>query len=277
MDGRRLTFIVVPHGDLETRTYEISYRRLKLILWGGLGLLAVFMVLLSMWWVVASQAARVPGLERELARLEEEKEQVTELARMLAEVEAQYERVRVLLGADAAPGGTEPLLPPLRLDRGNDNPAGTGSSEPAREQSAPGREGARQGESVSENGEFAVSWPLTQLGYVARESAGGRSRRPALEIAVPRDSYIRAAQAGRVAQAGTDPAYGQHILLDHGAGLQTFYGNASRLFVVPGEMVEQHQVIALSGTSGRSGTSQLYFEVRRGDQPVDPWRFVQRP
>src|SRR5688572_10829951 len=108
MDERRLTFIVVPHGDLETRTFEVSYRRLKLMLFGALLLVCVFIVTVSLWWYVAAQAARVPGLEREVARLEAEQTKVAELARTLAEVEAQYERVRQLLGADAAPTGGQP-------------------------------------------------------------------------------------------------------------------------------------------------------------------------
>ena len=120
MDDRRLTFIVVPHGNLETRTYEISYRWLKVLLVFGFLLVGGFAVMVGFWWYIASQAARVPGLVQEVQMLQEERAKVAELARTLAEVEAQYERVRQLLGADAAPAGREPLLPPLRTEsRGN--------------------------------------------------------------------------------------------------------------------------------------------------------------
>ena len=44
----------------------------------------------------------------------ERAEQRPQLAQMLAEVEAQYERVRVLLGAEGGAGET--VLPPLRPD-----------------------------------------------------------------------------------------------------------------------------------------------------------------
>ena len=110
-DDRRLTVIVVPHGDLETRTFEIPYRRIKLALGVAAVLLVVFAVVLSTWWYIAAQAARVPGLVDQLERLEEERRQVAELARTVAELEAQYERVRQLLG----PGREgAPVLPPLR-------------------------------------------------------------------------------------------------------------------------------------------------------------------
>lgn len=115
MDDRRLTLIVVPHGDLETRTFELSYRRLKLgIVLSGL-LLVIFVFIAATWFPVAAQAGRVPGLERELARLEGERARVAELAQMLAEVEAQYERLRELLGAESSVD-VEPMLPPLRRD-----------------------------------------------------------------------------------------------------------------------------------------------------------------
>lgn len=118
MDDRRLTMILVPHGDLETRTFEVSYRRLKLGIVGTCVLLILFAFIVATWFPVAAQAGRVPGLERELERLEAERARVAELAQTLAEVEAQYERVRELLGAESGEDGDEPVLPPLRRDSG---------------------------------------------------------------------------------------------------------------------------------------------------------------
>jgi hypothetical protein len=113
MDERKLTFIVVPHGDLETRTFELSYSRLKLLLVLAVVFLVVFVIMVSSWWYVAAQAARVAGLEREVSRLETDRARVAELAKTLEQVEAQYERVRQLLGTDPTAKGKEPLMPPL--------------------------------------------------------------------------------------------------------------------------------------------------------------------
>jgi hypothetical protein len=113
IDDRRLTFIVVPHGDLETRTFELSYRRLKLLLVAGVVVLVVFVIMVSSWWYVAAQAARVAGLEREVSRLEADRAKVAELAKTLEQVEAQYERVRQLLGTEPAAKSKEPIMPPL--------------------------------------------------------------------------------------------------------------------------------------------------------------------
>ena len=114
MDHRSLTFIVVPHADLETRMFTVSYGRMKALLFGLGALLLVFALVVSTWWYVAAQAARATSLEREVRRLESERANVARLARELEQVEGQYERVRQLLGADApAAKGKEPILPPI--------------------------------------------------------------------------------------------------------------------------------------------------------------------
>lgn len=248
-----MTFIVVPHGDLETRTLEISYRRLKVALGvAGAGFLLMIGIV-SSWWYVAAQATRVPDLEREVARLQTERAQVTELARTLATVEDQYERVRALLGADVAARGRDVWLPPLHSAGGDGAPAAPASSLPD-------------------------SWPLAQSGYITRELTGDDGgRHPGLDIAVPQDSYIRAAGAGVVRDAGRDEVYGYYVLIEHADGYTSMYGHASRLFVAAGDTVARHSVIALSGSTGRSTAPHLHFEIRKDGEPVDPLTLVRQP
>lgn len=252
MEDRRLTLIIVPHGDLETRTYQISYRWLKVLLIAGTSFLAIIVVMMASWWYVAAQAARVPGLVREVERLEDERAKVAELARVLEEVEAQYERVRQLLGADSPPQGREPLLPPLRQQLGDGDAAQQSSNEP-------------------------TSWPLAQAGFITRELTGGARNHPGLDIAVPYDSYIRAAGGGVVRAAGEDEVYGFYVLVDHGDGYESMYGHASRIFVKPGDIVERNEVIALSGSTGRSTAPHLHFEIRKDGEPIDPLSLVKQP
>jgi murein DD-endopeptidase MepM/ murein hydrolase activator NlpD len=252
-EKRRLSFIIVPHGELRTRTFDVSYGVLITLLGAGFMLLAVFVVMMASWWFVATQAARVPGLEEELARLEGERDQVAQLARDLAEAERQYERVRRLLGVEGAGAAEDVALPPLReADAGGEVPL-SASVRP-------------------------TSWPLTRTGYItqARGTDEGESH-PGLDIAVPADSYIRASGAGTVADAGLDEVYGRYILLDHGDGLESMYGHASRVFFEPGDEVEQNEVIGLTGSTGRSTGPHLHFEIRKDGQAVDPLTYVRQP
>lgn len=253
MDDRHLTFIIVPHGELETRTFQISYRRLKLLLVVAASVLLLVCVFLALWFPALTQAARVPGLERELKELENERARVAELAQTLAEVEAQYEKVRQLLGADAVAGGEAPVLPPLR--------PGAGVVPDL-------KEGSGQGSSP------LTVWPIAGRGFVA----GGTGQDTlALDLAVPPNTEIMAAGQGIVAAAGQDEAYGRYVVLDHGAGLETVYGHAARLYVKRGDRVRAGQVIASSGASGRASAPHLRFEVRRDGRPVNPLSLLRRP
>ena len=79
-----------------------------------------------------------------------------------------------------------------------------------------------------------------------------------------------------VAAAGIDPAYGLFVLLRHAQGYETMYGHASRLLVREGDSVQAGQVIALSGTSGRSTAPHLHFEIRRDGRSLDPLTVVKQ-
>jgi murein DD-endopeptidase MepM/ murein hydrolase activator NlpD len=48
------------------------------------------------------------------------------------------------------------------------------------------------------------------------------------------------------------------------------YGHASRLIVADGDEVNAGQVIALSGSTGRSTAPHLHFEIRRSGRSIDP-------
>jgi murein DD-endopeptidase MepM/ murein hydrolase activator NlpD len=195
----------------------------------------------------------VVGLEAEVERLEAERERVVALARDLAEAEQQYARVRQLLGVDGGNAGPDVVLPPLR--------SGEGALEPAAGQD-----------------NWPGAWPLASVGFITqRREAREDGSHSGLDIAVSSDTYIRAAGAGVVVDAGTDEVYGHFVLIEHGDGLESMYGHASRLFVRPGDRVERNEVIALSGSTGQSTAPHLHFEIRKDGQPVDPLSYVRQP
>jgi murein DD-endopeptidase MepM/ murein hydrolase activator NlpD len=101
---------------------------------------------------------------------------------------------------------------------------------------------------------------------------------PGIDIAAAQHTYIRASGAGLVLEAGSDSVYGLYVLIEHGnTGYRSMYGHASRLYVQSGEQVQQNQVIALSGNTGRSTAPHLHFEILQDGRPVDPFTLVQQP
>ena len=254
MDERKLSVIVVPHGDLETKTLEIPYRTLKVLVVIAFIVFISLGLMVGFWFNIASKAARAKELESQLVKLEAEREKVDSLAHVLAEVETQYERVRKMLGADAPTVGKQPLLPdlPKAVFRDDDKDGVADMAAPD-------------------------AWPLTERGYVTRGLTKARTPHPGLDIAVPQNSYIRASGPGFVKTAGEDSVYGKYIVIDHGSGLETLYGHAARLLVTQGSRVKRLQIIALSGSSGQSTAPHLHFEVRRNGSPIDPYQYVKQP
>jgi len=105
-DERRMTFVVVPHGgskNLSTRSYELSYRTLRMLGIAG-AVLAVLLFLMAASWVwIGAQAARVPFLERQVTELQKERQERERLARQLARMQATYEQIRVMLKGELPP------------------------------------------------------------------------------------------------------------------------------------------------------------------------------
>jgi len=64
--------------------------------------------------------------------------------------------------------------------------------------------------------------------------------------------------------------YGNTIILDHGYGVKTFYAHLHQYLVKPGDFVKRGQMIALSGSTGRSTGPHLHYEVRVNNIPVNP-------
>src|SRR5437867_7969683 len=121
-------------------------------------------------------------------------------------------------------------------------------------------------------------WPLDLRGFVTR----GQVRpgvpdesHPGIDIAVPIGTPVRASGGGTVTAAGYDPDYGLFVLLRHPSGYETMYGHTSRLLAAEGDEVQAGQVIALTGSSGRSTAPHLHFEIRREGKSLDPLTMVR--
>jgi murein DD-endopeptidase MepM/ murein hydrolase activator NlpD len=263
MDEPHLTLIVVPHGDLETRSFVVSYRKLKIILSVCIALLLVVAFVIASWFPVALMAAKVGPLEAQLDTLERDRARVVELAKDLSEVEARYEQVRRLLGADAPTAGSPPSLPPLRDSTESDASGSASSPEPI----ALKREAAP----------IIDAWPLAERGFITQTVGSGTRSHPGIDIAIPNDAAVLAAGPGVVRSAGLDSIYGKYIVIDHGDGYMSVYGHASRLLVQPGDRVRSGQKIALTGSTGRSTAPHLHFEIRLDGKVLDPFRFVRQP
>jgi murein DD-endopeptidase MepM/ murein hydrolase activator NlpD len=256
--SRSLTIMFVPDGGREGRTFRVSYRVLRLLAGiASLGALGLTLVAGS-WWYLAARASRVSALEHRVQTLQAEQARVQELGRQMEGIERQYAHIRSLFGSAAPAAPSDVWLPP-----------GTGSGSGSRPV-APSKDLA--------TASVPNSWPLTERGFVTQGLLDGdEGDHSGIDIAIPTDSYIRAAGAGTVVDVGEDPLYGRFVILDHGDGYTTLYGHASLNLVSRGQRVRQDEIIALSGSTGRSTAPHLHFEILKDGEAVDPLTLVHQP
>ncbi len=91
-----------------------------------------------------------------------------------------------------------------------------------------------------------------------------------LDLAAPGGTSIYAMLDGKVAKAAFDKGYGNHVIIDHGDGLQTLYAHCSKLKVNAGQSVSAGDTIALVGSTGNSTGNHLHVEFRKDGQRFDP-------
>jgi murein DD-endopeptidase MepM/ murein hydrolase activator NlpD len=96
-----------------------------------------------------------------------------------------------------------------------------------------------------------------------------------LDISAPDGTPVRVTGDGTVKMAGMGNGYGRMIIIDHGHGIQTYYGHLSGYSVVPGETVLRGQVIGYVGHSGRVTGNNLHYEVRIRNTPVNPHKYLR--
>jgi murein DD-endopeptidase MepM/ murein hydrolase activator NlpD len=250
-----LTIVVMPDESGESRSFRLTPRATRIALTMAILLVVVGGAIFTSWWYLAFQTVRSWQLRTEVASLREERTQVLTLAEELTRIESEYEHIRSLFGMAEAPLPSDLWLPPAGL---------------------PGSDAA--GQEAGSDEHVPNSWPLTEPGFITQALiARDAGDHPGLDIAVPTDSYVRAAGAGKVLRVGEDPLYGLFVVLDHGEGYQSVYAHASMILVQRGQEVRREEVIALSGSTGQSTAPHLHFEILLDGLPVDPLSMVEQP
>ncbi len=251
-----VTIVVHRDGELDSQTLRLPAWGYQILKWSTVTFIALAILGAVLYAPIVRTATRVPGLNREIVRLSSENQQVRQLSATLDALEGRYEQLQTMLGANVVPevgeAGDQMMVAPVVHARlpGTRSTYPMGPSQP-------------------------TLWPLDSLftpGMVTRRQGelGSGAEHRGVDIAVPTGTPIRASGGGVIREAGYDPEYGWFVLIDHPDGYQTMYGHASRILVMTEDSVDAGMVIALAGNTGRSTAPHLHFEMRRGDELIDP-------
>ena len=115
-------------------------------------------------------------------------------------------------------------------------------------------------------------WPLrgTLQGRFGRTrpDTGGVWR--GILIKADAGASVKAIAGGTVVFSDWMRGFGNLIIVDHGANYMSVYGYNQSLSRKVGDKVNSGQTIARAGSTGGQVEPALYFEIRRGSQPIDP-------
>ncbi len=128
----------------------------------------------------------------------------------------------------------------------------------------------------------AFQWPVQ--GRISGRFGNGRvyngqpgSGHSGMDIAAPSGTPVRAPAAGVITFAAPDLYLtGGTLLLDHGFGISSNFLHLSRIDVEDGDRVEQGQVIAAVGATGRATGPHLHWGMNWFDVRVDPLLVLER-
>jgi len=122
-------------------------------------------------------------------------------------------------------------------------------------------------------------WPvqgrlLSSFGGRTDPFSGEGAIHTGVDLSAAMGTSVRATADGIVVFAEWSGGYGRLVKVDHGNGLQTYYGHLSRFEVVTGQEIRRGAIIGQSGASGRVTSPHLHYEVRMGGTPVNPYPFL---
>ncbi|ALM49214.1 peptidase M23 [Flavobacterium psychrophilum] len=107
------------------------------------------------------------------------------------------------------------------------------------------------------------------------EPYSSKNKHFAVDIALAKDTPIKAVAAGTVILADWTPTNGNVIIIRHNDGIISAYKHAASLTKGQGDIVKSGEVIAMAGSTGTQSTGvHLHFELWKDGYPINPNQFI---
>ena len=119
-----------------------------------------------------------------------------------------------------------------------------------------------------------AGWISSGFGNRRDPFTGGADFHPGLDISADHGAPIHAPADGVVESVGYNGNYGNMAVIDHGFGLVTRYGHMSRFAVSDRQPIRRGEVIGYVGSTGRSTSAHLHYEVLVNGQLTNPLRLL---
>ena len=121
-----------------------------------------------------------------------------------------------------------------------------------------------------------AGWLSSSFGTRRDPFTGAADFHTGIDIAADPGHAVRATADGTVVTARSMGNYGNLVVLDHGFGIGTRYGHLSKFAVSEGQRVQKGEVLGYVGSTGRSTSPHLHYELLLNDRPANPLRLLGR-
>ena len=127
----------------------------------------------------------------------------------------------------------------------------------------------------------SLAWPVAGklIQHFGRErdpQLGTWTVRQGVVIASAADAPVTAIAPGSIIFAGPFRSYGNVVIVDHGGGFFSVYGELGAIDKAKGLSVGVGEKIASAGGSKESEGGRVYFEIRRGTDALDPVEWLEK-
>lgn len=127
-------------------------------------------------------------------------------------------------------------------------------------------------------GNISLSNPLRTSPLITSRFGESSARRysthTGLDLATALGTPIYAIASGTVVSAGYQGSYGNMIVVDHGDGIQSWYGHCNSINVGVGSVVTTDTLIGTVGNTGNSTGPHLHLEIRINGTAVNPQNYL---
>jgi TonB family protein len=114
------------------------------------------------------------------------------------------------------------------------------------------------------------------FGWRKDAMSGEKKFHNGIDIAAKKGTEVIAPADGTVTEVTTKQYYGKLIIIDHGNGYTSRFGELDSFKVKKGDKVKQGQVIGTVGNSGTNGPFHLHYEIHFNNKPVNPLTVKKR-
>ncbi|MEY4729019.1 MAG: hypothetical protein RL020_177 [Pseudomonadota bacterium] len=202
-------------------------------------------------------SGQIKTQKREVGKLKQDEARITQLVERLAKMLAQKKKKPRPATTQPAPDNVKPGAPVIQNDEEPDDSfRGTTFASLRGKLKLPVR-----GELANRYGSPREGGGLTWKGLFIRANEG---------------AGVKAVADGKVVFADWLRGFGNLMILDHGSGYMSLYGNNESLLKQVGTTIKPGDTIASVGNSGGNAESGLYFELRHQGKTLDPLPWTGR-